>query len=122
MNSFSQLQLGDIQANLEVELRQLDGRIAELNGQDPFHDPDRTIDNAASDREASEESNHDRVAALVDELIMRRDEINQALQRITDGTYGTCVSCGNTIEPQRLKILPTATLCLSCEAKKQPSR
>mgnify|MGYP003595974891 CR=1 FL=1 len=41
-------------------------------------------------------------------------EIRAALQRIADGTYGTCASCGAEIAPARLKALPTATLCINC--------
>jgi len=38
-------------------------------------------------------------------------EIEVALQRIDDGTYGTCSACGEPIEPERLEHLPWATLC-----------
>ena len=41
-------------------------------------------------------------------------EIRAALQRIADGTYGSCASCGAEIAPARLKALPTATLCINC--------
>lgn len=41
-------------------------------------------------------------------------EIRAALQRIADGTYGTCASCGAEIAPARLKALSTATLCINC--------
>ena len=41
-------------------------------------------------------------------------EIRAALQRIADGTYGTCASCGAEIAPARLKAQPTATLCINC--------
>jgi RNA polymerase-binding transcription factor DksA len=38
-------------------------------------------------------------------------EIEAALTRIDDGTYGTCTACGRPIEPERLEYLPWATLC-----------
>ena len=41
-------------------------------------------------------------------------DIRAALQRIADGTYGTCANCGAEIAPARLKALPTATLCINC--------
>ncbi len=40
--------------------------------------------------------------------------IEEALQRIALGTYGTCVSCGNAIAAQRLEALPEAALCRTC--------
>lgn len=39
-------------------------------------------------------------------------EIDAALRRIDDGTYGTCVACGRPIDEERLAAVPYATLCL----------
>src|SRR2546423_1996921 len=36
-------------------------------------------------------------------------EIDAALQRIEDGTYGSCATCGRPIEPERLEHLPGST-------------
>ncbi len=119
MNSFPEETLTELKKHLEAERVRLNARIAELSVQDPFSDPDRTIDNAASDEEASEESNHDRVAALIGESSRQRDAVDAALARISDGTYGYCTNCGTMIDTDRLAILPTATLCLACETAKK---
>jgi RNA polymerase-binding protein DksA len=39
-------------------------------------------------------------------------EINVALKRIEDGTYGTCASCGKEIASARLEAYPWASLCI----------
>ena len=39
-------------------------------------------------------------------------KVEGALQRIVDGTYGTCVVCGKKIPEERLRAVPYATLCL----------
>jgi RNA polymerase-binding transcription factor len=39
-------------------------------------------------------------------------EIEAALIRIDDGTYGLCVSCGRPIGAERLEAVPYATLCI----------
>jgi DnaK suppressor protein len=39
-------------------------------------------------------------------------EINTALQRIDEGTYGTCAVCGKEIAPERLEAYPWASLCI----------
>ncbi|HEY7017192.1 MAG TPA: TraR/DksA C4-type zinc finger protein [Gaiellaceae bacterium] len=44
-------------------------------------------------------------------------EIDAALKRIEDGTYGTCVNCGEPIAQERLEALPWATLCIDCKRK-----
>ena len=41
-------------------------------------------------------------------------DIDRALEKIADGTYGTCERCGTTIPQARLDAVPYATLCLSC--------
>lgn len=42
-------------------------------------------------------------------------DIDAALQRIDDGTYGTCTNCGKQIPPERLEARPWATLCIDCQ-------
>lgn len=113
------MQLSDIQKKLEAEKTALAIRIEEVSAQDPFTDPERANDNAASDTDAGEESTHDRFAAQVEELKAQAVALDEALARIVAGTYGVCVSCGNNIEEGRLSALPTAALCLSCESKKK---
>lgn len=40
-----------------------------------------------------------------------------ALRRMSDGTYGVCVSCGDDISAERLQVLPETPLCRSCAAR-----
>lgn len=42
-------------------------------------------------------------------------KVRQALKRIENGTYGLCAVCGQPIPEQRLKALPEAELCMSCQ-------
>jgi len=42
-------------------------------------------------------------------------ETDEALDRIYEGTYGTCTNCGEEISIERLEVLPTASLCKKCE-------
>lgn len=41
--------------------------------------------------------------------------IDQALQRIENGTFGTCVRCGRQIAEERLEAIPYATRCIDCQ-------
>ena len=45
-------------------------------------------------------------------------EVEHALRKFEEGTYGVCDSCGQPIDPARLEALPQANLCLSCKTKK----
>jgi len=42
-------------------------------------------------------------------------EVDLALARMRDGTYGECVDCGETIAPARLMAYPTAQRCINCQ-------
>ena len=44
------------------------------------------------------------------------DEIDKALEKIADGSYGYCEQCGQPIPKARLKALPYAALCVACKS------
>ena len=75
-------------------------------------------------------SNHpaDEVVALVDRagrdavarvLLDDMAQVDRALDRLASGSYGLCDDCGQPIPPKRLEARPTATLCVSCQAKRE---
>jgi RNA polymerase-binding protein DksA len=46
-------------------------------------------------------------------------EIEAALKRIKDGTYGQCTNCGRQIPEERLEARPYATLCIDCQRQRE---
>ncbi|WP_239459849.1 TraR/DksA family transcriptional regulator [Nocardioides daejeonensis] len=46
-------------------------------------------------------------------------QIERALERIHDNTYGVCESCGNPIGKMRLMAFPRATLCMTCKQREE---
>jgi DnaK suppressor protein len=44
----------------------------------------------------------------------RIEALQEAMSKVGEGSYGLCERCGATIDPERLEILPTATLCAAC--------
>jgi RNA polymerase-binding transcription factor DksA len=42
------------------------------------------------------------------------DRTRRAIERLDEGTYGVCISCGNAIAAARLQALPAAALCIEC--------
>ena len=46
-------------------------------------------------------------------------QIDRALARIDDGTYGVCESCGNPIGKMRVMAFPRATLCMTCKQREE---
>jgi len=46
-------------------------------------------------------------------------QIERALTRIEDGSYGVCESCGEPIGKMRLMAFPRATLCMTCKQREE---
>jgi len=45
----------------------------------------------------------------------RLTQVRAALKRLDDGKYGICARCGKNINPERLKVIPYTTFCVSCQ-------
>jgi DnaK suppressor protein len=48
------------------------------------------------------------------------DRIEGAMERIEDGTYGLCESCGVRIPKKRLDAIPYASMCVKCASQTEP--
>lgn len=64
---------------------------------------------------------HNRFLSLKDDLLELSKKTRDSLSRLSSGTYGKCEKCSNTIEAERLELVPTATLCISCSKKSKKS-
>jgi DnaK suppressor protein len=45
------------------------------------------------------------------------EDVERALAKLTDGSYGACEDCGQPIDPLRLEAKPAARYCINCAAK-----
>jgi DnaK suppressor protein len=59
-----------------------------------------------------------------EEVVRRRlsdksQALAEALEQVREGTYGLCRVCGGRIPQRRLEVLPTATLCVSCQEQRE---
>ncbi|MBT3168534.1 MAG: hypothetical protein HN952_03015 [Candidatus Cloacimonetes bacterium] len=59
--------------------------------------------------------NAERRVYLLEKEMKNLKNINLALKRIYEKTYGICEICGDYIPAKRLKIIPWAKLCISCK-------
>ncbi len=71
-----------------------------------IEDADEVVAPGPSDFQSSEAS-----IDAVDQLL---DEVELALSRLDDGTYGACESCGAPIDDDRLAESPTVRFCSTC--------
>ncbi|HNV85809.1 MAG TPA: TraR/DksA family transcriptional regulator [Candidatus Omnitrophota bacterium] len=62
---------------------------------------------------------------LEEESFLEEQEIHlieEAVQRIADGSYGQCLDCKNRIPVARLRVLPYAKFCVPCETKRERTK
>ncbi|NOY59888.1 MAG: TraR/DksA family transcriptional regulator [Calditrichaeota bacterium] len=45
--------------------------------------------------------------------------LDRALERIEKGEFGSCISCGKEINPERLEAVPHARLCIECKSREE---
>lgn len=56
------------------------------------------------------------VLGLVESLKHHLDDIDQALAKIDEGTYGICENCSKPISEARMEFRPTSTRCVDCKS------
>ncbi len=74
---------------------------------------------ADAEDEAGDEVSHTFVQTTLGSLREMKDQIIRALSRMKGGKYGKCERCGLVIDKARLEAFPEATLCLSCEQRRE---
>lgn len=97
------------EASLHHQIAELEARYAGEEGERIYEDDFGDPETATYERE--------RVLSLLENARDLLEQVKHALKRVEDGTYGTCESCGKTIEAARLRALPYASLCISCKRK-----
>jgi DnaK suppressor protein len=63
-----------------------------------------------------------RDVSLARQLQRSLEDVEHALGKFGDGTYGICETCGRIIELARLEALPSARLCMQCQSRREGTR
>ena len=64
----------------------------------------------------TETFNRERDLSILENVEAELADVEHAIRRLDDGTYGTCEACGKTIEDARLEAVPAARFCLDDQA------
>ncbi len=64
----------------------------------------------------TETFNRERDLSILEGVQAELADVEHALQRLDDGSYGTCEACGRVIDDSRLEALPAARFCLEDQA------
>lgn len=105
--------LEQMRDDLRTELDQLQQESANVNQSDSYG-----VKNHPAE-DASELFLRERNLAISGDLRQELDEIERALQRVVDGTYGNCQECGDLINPERLEARPAATFCIRHQRERE---
>lgn len=68
---------------------------------------------------AASEINQNLIFKLRDRERLLLQKIDEALVRMDEGTFGTCMDCEENIEPRRLEARPVSTLCIACKEREE---
>jgi DnaK suppressor protein len=102
----------------------LDERLGELRGE---YDQtvseiaemqrDRLTDSAGDDQADTGTKTFEREQeiSLANNILERITQVERAVERLEEGSYGWCERCGNAIPVERLAAFPSATLCVTCK-------
>ena len=110
----SESTLSDLRASLEQEQSDLRARLTEmglLSGGELSFDQ-----NFADSSQVTAERGE--VEALAGNLRDSLTDVEAALAKLDNGTFGACEACGQAIPPARLEAKPAARLCMECASKR----
>ncbi len=107
--------LNELRAELVADR---DGQLEflEEHGADPYGEEVRDLgvanDGFADSAQATEERSE--ILGHIESARSRIHQIDEALERIDEGTYGVCADCGNAIVEARLEVRPLSIRCVDC--------
>ncbi len=107
-----------LRAQLETEKKHLAQQLEQLK--ETVRPPEERRESTPfgkRDESATETLNLEKRLALEKRLKDQLAEIDHALEKIENGTYGLCDKCGRPIDPARLEALPEASLCMLCKSQ-----
>jgi RNA polymerase-binding transcription factor DksA len=99
-------QLEKIKAELDKQIHDLEEKSPDF-GSDTDHFEDETL----------ETTEHQTQFGIAHELRKRLADVETALEKIDEGTYGKCETCGMEIEVEVLKLVPESRYCKQCKTQ-----
>jgi DnaK suppressor protein len=111
--------MNETKKRLEVELNRMVERIRHMGGTATSVETIDTIGDTiqvADEVDVSQVNEVREMAFATRSLLAERaNRLAEALERLRDGSYGTCQECGEAIARARLKAIPEVTTCVRCQ-------
>jgi DnaK suppressor protein len=90
------------------------------HGADPYGDSVKHLDvgndGFADSGQATEERSE--LLAQIEQARTRVHQLDEALARMDEGTYGQCAECGQPIQEERLEVRPLSVTCVDCASRR----
>jgi RNA polymerase-binding protein DksA len=106
-----------IRSQLEAERNRIQDELGQLLAARPLDERREGSPFGKREEEATESMELEKRLALENRLKSLLNEVDRALQKVEDKTYGVCDICGRAIDPARMEALPQAIMCLGCRQK-----
>ncbi len=101
------------QRELTVEVEKLSEELMDLSiDQEDEHGG---VGNHLAD-DGSSLGEQERISTVGEDFKEQLQQIDAALRRMEDGTYGSCQRCGKAVKVDRLRALPFAAYCIDCQS------
>jgi DnaK suppressor protein len=111
----------ELRKRLSAERESLQEQIQSLSAENQVQHDDAGVGNHLAD-DATDIFTRERNIALSNNAQELLAQVDSALQRLDQGSYGVCARCGREISTERLEALPYATLCISCQSEVERER
>jgi DnaK suppressor protein len=111
----SEALLADLRSQLEEEREQLRRQLVELGFADGGAGLEYDGNFADSSQVTAERGEAEALARTLQETL---DDVERALAKMDEGTFGTCENCGNAIAEPRLEAMPAAKQCIDCASNR----
>jgi RNA polymerase-binding transcription factor DksA len=101
----------------ENRLRNLQAEVGEATeaGSDPqvtSGDELSVVDQHPADA-GTEVAQREMDMSMIEQIESQLSDVERAMEKLDDGTYGTCEACGKQIESERLEAMPATRLCIA---------
>jgi DnaK suppressor protein len=126
MISIDQAQLDELRRRLEADRDSLKSEIDRIENEDVHaenqYDPEFSGYGNHMAETATEIYEQERNLSIEQNLQQQLAEVERALTKFDEGTYGICDNCGKEIPLERLQAFPQATLCIDCKGRMENSQ
>lgn len=119
MHKLNHDEIAALESVLRARRSELAGALRSRLHEDGAAQPMR-VGTACADAEAPQaDLLGDTELAMLGQESRALDAVEQALARVSDGSYGYCSRCGGAIPLPRLRAQPAAALCLACQQESE---